>query len=389
MGRVALIFAALGVILRLSTFNAYTGLLTLAAALVALGSSRHRPSWRFLSILGLAGFTVGVYELVYYPLSQASGGNRADGMTILAAVGLALMLLARLIAARWQRSGGQPVAQLRPQDLTQAAHLHWAIAAVWLFLAIGSRGPEPLQLAFLTVLSWLVLTMYALGQARSRSLASSEVWVYLGLISATAGSLYARLAWQWTWLDDWWLLLIGAIALLCELSPWERWGWPLQPWRRAAVVLPALALAVTMAAAGTARTLDLLLLAAIYAVIAAARRQWRWTYASLLLGNWALGRWLFEQDWLESGSVYGFLLGLSLLYAAQVESPRQAVRHAWRLAGSSIIGLTSLWFYRETGILPLGLGILGIALGLTLQIRAFLFVGTATFSSRQPINWWC
>jgi len=373
--RLFLILAAFGWALRWGEFHSYTGLLTLGAALVMLGSHRRRPGWRWLGYLGLAGLTAGWYELAAYPLSQAAGGNPADGWTILAWVGLAIALVDRSLAALWRQQGIVPLVALRPSELRAAAHLHWAIAALCLLFGRFQTGPEPLQLAWAALLGWGLLALYALGQARSPRLAA-EAWVYLGLASAAGGAIYARWVWQWIALERGWWLFAGTVALLCELSPWARWGWPLLPWRRAAVVLPLLAI---LFAPGGARTLDLLFLAAVYGAIAASRRQGRWSYVSLLLVNWALGRWLLEQAWLESASVYGFLFGFSLLYAVQVEPPQRARRHAWRLAGSAAIALTSLAFYSETGLLPLALGALAIALGIALRIRAPLFAGTATF----------
>ncbi len=372
-----LALAAFGFALRWGEFEAYTGLLTLGAALVALGSSRRRPDWRSLSYLGLAGLTVGWYELVYYPLSQAAGGNRADGLTILAGVALAIALVYRLLTVLWQRRGAVALFNLRPVELRLTADLHWAIAALLLVGALVWRGPEPLQLAAASVAAWAVLALYACGQGRAAKPAA-EIWVYLGLASFAGSLAYARFAWELTGLDPWWLLLVGAIALVCELSPWERWGWPARPWQRAAVALPALALLAAQLEPPTP-TLDLLGLAAVYGAIASSRRQWRWTYASVALLAWALERWLLAQAWLEPASVWGFLLGLALLYVAQVEPPQRRVRHAWRLAGCSVLGVTSLLFYSETGLLPLGLGALAIALGLGLQVRAYLFAGTATF----------
>jgi len=75
----------------------------------------------------------------------------------------------------------------------------------------------------------------------------------------------------------------------------------------------------------------------------------------------------------------------TIIYIATVDPflqlPQQREsRHQLRLFGGGIIGLVALWLHQETGLIPASLGLLSIFLGLALKIRAFLFLGTITFT---------
>jgi hypothetical protein len=127
----------------------------------------------------------------------------------------------------------------------------------------------------------------------------------------------------------------------------------------------------------------LLLVAGFYAWIARRRFNIRFTYFSLALVDWAIGRW-FERLQLTDSLWYATLFGLSLLYVAQfdpeLKQPDQKqIRHYLRILGSGAICLIALLFHQETGVLPGIISTIAIFAGLILRVRAFLFVGTATF----------
>ncbi|NJP18674.1 MAG: hypothetical protein HC763_06605 [Hydrococcus sp. CRU_1_1] len=90
-----LIFALLGIFWRWDEFNTYTGLLTLGAALTGIGVG-YRLRGKVITYCSLIGISLAGYELVIYQMLQSSGGNPADGLTILAFVAAAIALIYRL-----------------------------------------------------------------------------------------------------------------------------------------------------------------------------------------------------------------------------------------------------------------------------------------------------
>jgi hypothetical protein len=79
---------------------------------------------------------------------------------------------------------------------------------------------------------------------------------------------------------------------------------------------------------------------------------------------------------------YATLFGLSLLYVAQFDTQlkqQKHIRHYLRVVGSGLICVVALLFHQETGLTPGIISTLTIFAGLLLRVRAFLFVGTATF----------
>jgi hypothetical protein len=78
------------------------------------------------------------------------------------------------------------------------------------------------------------------------------------------------------------------------------------------------------------------------------------------------------------------LIGLSLLYVAQVDPYWQLPnskesRHHLRLIATSTICVSALIFHQDAWIVPGIFSIIAIFAGLLLRVRAFLYVGTATF----------
>ncbi|MEN9238372.1 MAG: hypothetical protein Q6K80_09180, partial [Thermostichus sp. DG_1_6_bins_120] len=158
--------------------------------------------------------------------------------------------------------------------------------------------------------------------------------------------------------------------------------WP-DPWQNTALVLPMGILLVT---ATQTTSSNLLLGAAYYAFLSIRRSQVRLGYVSLFLSNWILLDYIWQQEW-SSLSLSALPLLGSLLYVAQVDpglqkSSARQKRHWLRSFSSGALVLVTLletqgqlWAGFWPVILGLALGLLGLAL----QVRAYLFVGTVGF----------
>jgi hypothetical protein len=378
-----LAYAVLGSGLRLGFFTAYTGLITVGMAIVGIGVSHRNSHWRGLAYIALAFLSLGWYELVLYPMLQASEGNDIDAFTILAGVAVAIAIVYRLWAWLWQKWGRDRIMTLNLSDIIITAHLHWSLASANLLILMPlaslrnsgtfQNSPEP-RLLPLSLAFYGILTIYALLQARG---SDRGIWVYAGIAQGTLSWYFARTAWpQLAFLDDSIALLFAAIALLLYYLPWQRWGWRQSAWQKAALVLPLIAL---FGAFWDVSSLNLIAVALFYGWIAIARRQWRWSYLSLACLDWAIAI-QFERYNLSDPLGTASLLGVSILYIAQVDPTlSKHARHYMRSLGMAIICIVALIYHQETGLIPAAIGLAAILGGLALQIRAFLYTGTVTF----------
>ncbi|HEY9737754.1 MAG TPA: hypothetical protein V6D06_15790 [Trichocoleus sp.] len=373
----ALIYALLAVGLRLSNATAWTGWLTLGAALIAMEVGRQvRLPW--LRWLALVGISLGWYELVVYQLSRASGGYPADGLVVLAGVALLIMLAYRLSANLLDRRLALPEV-----ELLVAAHTHWVVGSLLMVLSAGAVWMSGgLGLPWLALGVGLTLVGYALWQGKSLgSLETQSLWVYLGLAELVAWVAYLRLAFPTLRvLDDWWGAVACGVAVALYWLPWQQWGWPQRPWRVMAVGVPLITLLLT---GGLDHVPSLWITAGFYGWLAWSSRQVRLSYLSVGLVVWAV--WV----WLETQSIYDSLAfvapaGLALIYGAQVdpalrEPANREARHWFRVVGSGLILIVALSSQRWTG-LPVGaMSLAAIALGLVTRTRAYLYVGTVIF----------
>jgi hypothetical protein len=269
-------------------------------------------------------------------------------------------------------------------EIKITAHIHWAIASLLLVFAViiaASVTTVP-RLAGTAVVLSLVLAAYALLQGRRNpDVKAAQEWVYVGVIEVVATGVSVRLVWtELSVLDAWFALIACGLAYAMYELPWQKWGWHPIPWKHSAILLPLLTACLTTEAISDA---SLLLVAGFYAWIAKRSSNIRLTYISVLLIDWAIARW-FERLQLTDPLWYATLLGLSLLYVAQFDpdlkrKEQRQLRHYLRILGSGAICLVALLFHQETGIIPGIISIITIFAGLTLRVRAFLFVGTATF----------
>lgn len=387
---------AIGAIaLRLPYFTAYTGWLFFAASLAGLMAGRRYANVKWLSYFSLTGMSLAIYELVLYQMLQQSGGHAADGATVWMALSIAIAFAYRTFAGYWRSEAGETrtLLNLTAADFIGAAHVHWGVANLWL-----ASGIMTLASPFAPEISLLKLPILALGAIASTSAYAlwqsyrsrfPAIWIYAGVLQTLSLWLYARVVWVETLsaADGYLGLAASAIALgiysllplqLEAQTPADRTR--LQAWRNCAIALP---LGVALLTAASATQASLIAAAGFYGWLGWREKRWRWSYLSLLFLDWALWREFLRWD-LRDPLWFAALGGLSLLYVAQVDpylrSPQQRQRrHALRLFGSVIICSTAYLEYSATGVLPGSIGIGFILLGILGRVRAFLFVGTATF----------
>jgi hypothetical protein len=367
-----ILLAGWGLLLRLPFFNAYTGLLSIAAGIIWVLASR--GSYRAIGYIGMLAVTLGCYELITHYLLQApSGGNIADAFTVYGFV-TALLALAYRSGVWWRsRQGGDLWWNFPLKHLKNVAHLHWAVASTWKIAAATMPALPLPQLTLLHLFISGLLGGYALIQARD--LDGRDWWIYVGFAELLGVGIYARSIFQNLGIVDEGLILCAClVGLLILLAPWRQWGWQDRPWRIVALLLP---LSRVVFEWERISLLNLIIIAGFYAGVARRQRQFGWAYLSLLFINWAGLRLLFEYH-LNSPLWYATLLGASILAAVQWDpywQKSQQHRHYGRIFGSGTIAIVALLWHQPW--LPIGIGLTIAAIGLVLRVRAWLYVGTS------------
>jgi hypothetical protein len=383
---IPLLYGILGSVLRWGTFANWTGFSTLALAVIAIGVGRRRQAFKPLIYLALLGVSVSAYEILLYQLSQLSGGSTGDGLIVMAGLGTSIMYAYRVLSP-WLIQ----YLHLTKEELKTIAHLHWAWSSL-LLISATTYQPQSLMLGFGV---GVFLIQYAIFQGRNTSArdeedddpvvrGSGEVWVYLGFLEAFGMRLYwlnlpiARLLSGP--LGPWKGAIASVFAYFLFILPWERWGWQKRPWTVAAIAIPLIAVAESPMGNSP---VSLLIIAGYYVFFAILNQQIRFTYLSALLIDWVLYRWFWQLQ-LNDSLWYVTPLALSLLYMAQVDpnlkqSEKKPTRHFLRLLGSGAICVVALWSHQWSGLVPGIISVLVIFAGLGLRIRAYLYVGTATF----------
>ncbi|MGB7444895.1 MAG: DUF2157 domain-containing protein [Coleofasciculaceae cyanobacterium] len=374
---IPLLYGILGAVLRWGVFTSWTGFSSLALALIALGVGRRRVEFKPLLYLALFGVTCSAYEILFFQLSQLGGGTTGDGLVAMAALGMGIMYAYRVLSP-WIKE----YLHLSSEELKVIAHLHWFSSSTLLVTATSYPITSSVMMG---VGTGVFLIQYAIWQGRNHPEPRlGEIWVYLGFLEAFGMRLY--------WLSTpvarmlagplvpWSGAIASVIAYFIYILPWQRWGWSKRPWSLAAIILPLIPIWETKY---VIHPLSLLIAAGFYVGLAILNRQIRFTYFSVALIDWLLLRW-FDSLGLDNLLWYVLPLGLSLLYIAQVDSllrqPEQKqTRHLLRILASGIICLIAFLTHQDTGLVPGVISIVCIFAGLTLKIRAFLFVGTVTF----------
>ena len=385
-------YAILGLIIAHHTFNNYTGLYTVAAALIGIGIGRRNVNFKPISYLSIFGVSAAAYELLIYQLLQAKGGNAGDGLTLLAALAAAIAIFQRLFA-RWLF----PYLRLDNSELKIIAHLHWVAGSGLILQALVSSLSNPGEIIWLAVT--IILAAYALIQGRA-----TENWTYAGILELAIAIGYAlHLVLPDAILFNWGGAIACFFAYFMYVLPWTSWGWSATPWQTAAMLLPiSIIFLVGISLSERSVTIQsLLLVAAFYAWIAKAREQVRISYISVGLANWAIIRIFNSQSYAEP-LWYALLWGASLLYVAQIDrlmrSPQgRETRHLLRCLAIGLICFTTL-YQAEVGIrgisplflgfLTIGLAIVVTLIGIALRVRAFLYIGTLTFIIRVLRQVW-
>ncbi|MGK7949784.1 MAG: hypothetical protein AB4368_13610 [Xenococcaceae cyanobacterium] len=381
---IPLVYAVLGMIPRLSYFNAYTGLLTLGAAFILINTNLDESKAnRTTKYIAFAGISLGIYELVIYQMQLSSGGSLADGLTILALVAAAIAFSYRL-GAWWYRQGHRStIFSVSLERVILIAHIHWAISSILKIIAasIAIESTTP-RLTPISIATSFCLGAYALIQGRDSEAENttnnkaSDWWVYVGIVEIAATLVYSRLIIsKLSLFDPLRVIFTCLIALAIYQIPWQNLGWRVTPWQHTALVIPALMALVT---AEEISYISLLCTAVFYLRIAYYQKNLRWSYVSLGFINWGIIRlvWQYNREFIWIAGI----ISLSILYIAQFDryfqSHRQQ-RHYFRLLGNSILCVTAL-FYQDIGIIPSIISFGLIFIGLGLKIRAFLFSGTIT-----------
>ena len=383
-----LLYAGFGVLLRYNTFDNWTGLLTLAVAWIVISIGRRNKELKPLLYLGLIGVSIAAYELLFYQLKQASGGAVGDGWIILATLATGIAYAYRSLSS-WLTS----YLKLSYQELKMFAHFHWALGSVLLIATMGN----PVEAYKLALATGLLLSRYAIFEGRqgrnseelpsqpnSRKIVEADIWVYIGLIQIACfryfippASIVSVLLQQ---IRPWMAGVSCIIGYFLYILPWERWGWRKKPWQITAYILPLFYLWETRI---QIYSISLLLVAGYYLFIAKITTKFRFTYISLGLVNWVLYRWFIDLT-LTDALWYISLIGLSLLYIAQFDPqlklPQHKVyRHGLRILVSSMICGYATIFHQNTFLIPGIISLIAIFAGLGLRIRAFLYIGTASF----------
>lgn len=383
---IPLLYGILGSVLRWGTFANWTGFSTLALAVIAIGVGRRRQAFKPLLYLALLGVSVSAYEILLYQLSLLSGGSTGDGLIVMAGLGTSIMYAYRVLSP-WLIQ----YLHLTKEELKTIAHLHWAWSSL-LLIGATTYQPQSLMLGF-GVGAFLV--QYAIFQGRNSPSTeeedddpvvrgSGEIWVYLGFLEAFGMRLYwlnlpiARLLSGP--LGPWKGAIASVFAYFLFILPWERWGWQKRPWTVAAIAIPLIAVAESPMGNSL---VSLWIIAGYYIFFAILNQQIRFTYLSALLIDWVLYRWFWQLQ-LNDSLWYVTPLALSLLYMAQVDPnlkqpEEKPMRHFLRLLGSGAICVVALWSNQWSGLVPGIISLLVIFAGLGLRIRAYLYVGTATF----------
>ncbi len=388
---IPLVLAGLGFLLGHVEFQADTCFFTLATGLLLVGIGRRQRELKFFSLAGLAAFSVGTYELLIYQLSQASGGRPGDGITLLAGLALVITVLYRG-SRRWLPG----YLKISPKAVSLAGHLHWVGGSLLCVFATLEGVSQPRGIAIWTLCS-LLLAGYALSVGNRRwtpdpYVLDHSAWTWIGLTGALLCVAYDRYVWfpDRSGLFTWGGAIACVIGAAFYYAPWERWGWS-EPWRLMGLWLPMLTLSITM---GSWRTPGLLLVATFYAWMAKQCDRIRLSYLSILLLDLSLLDYLDRFSWLTS-TTFSLVCGLSLLYVAEVEpyfnnsafnnSAKRQQKHWLRILASGLVGLSALYQTEVSrplllfAAIAVFLGIAFVFAGLILKVRAFLYVGTATF----------
>jgi hypothetical protein len=375
-----LVYGSLAGILRWGTLTSWTGLSSLALAFIAISVGRRRAEFKPLVYLGMLGVSLSAYEILFYQIAKLPFPQQ---LIATAALGTSIMYIYRVLSP-WL-SG---YLRFVTEELKFISHGHWVVSSFLMVNAVNmllttQQDAGSFALVGLGVAAFL--SRYAIFQARRHPNDNiAEAWVYFGLLEAAGIGLYIATQPPLQQYVEIYMPFASVGAALAALFfyalPWERWGWNKRPWHRAALIVP---LASVWATASLINTMSLLVIAAVYVLIARITKQIQYTYISAFLVDWVIFRWLAEFQ-LTAWFWYAIPVGLSILYFAQVEpelqrTEQKEARHGVRMLGCAVICGAALISQENHGLTPGIISVIAIFAGLALRVRAFLYVGTIFF----------
>ncbi|MCT7993875.1 DUF2157 domain-containing protein [Laspinema olomoucense] len=396
---IPLIYGVLGQALRWGTLTSWSGFTTLALVVIALTIGRRSREAKPLVYLALIGISVSAYEFLYY---QISGLPDPAKFIAIATLGAAIVY-----NYRWLEPWLTDYLNLTKQEVEFFAHTHWGLSSfIWLsavvvFSQSATAASSLGSIDLICVGTGVFLTNYALLQGRfpefkegepdprdrPEALQTAETWVYISMAESAAVGFYV-FGYLPSNLQGMFIIWGGAIACVAayflDVFPWDRWGWPLRPWRLMARLLPGFAIITTgMRFLGDSTqewSVSALIVAAFYVFLSYFHNQIRLTYWSAILLNWVILRGLLDAM-VPEPIAYIIPMAAAVLYFAQVEPSlqprdRKGIRHGIRVLAIASISLISLMtnHWLISGIINF---LIAVA-GLSLRIRAFLYVGTVT-----------
>jgi hypothetical protein len=374
---IPLVYGLLGLILRSHAFTNWTGLTVLGASLIAIGIGRRQQEFKPLVYLGLIGVSISAYEALLYQLFQTPGGAFGDGLIVLATLGTTLTYIYRILAPWLSNYLG-----LTNAEIKIFAHLHWILSSWLLISASANVIKSGLNLGLVT---GSLLVQYAFLQGRNNvDRKWGEIWIYLGWLEAFGIRLYwintPLVKYISGPLGPWKVALASLFAYLIYIMPWSSWGWSKNPWKVIAFLIPIVAIVESPA---KFYPVSLLIAAGFYIFLAWEQQQVRFTYVSVAIIDWILLRWFSEMG-LSQPEWYFTPLGLSLLYIMQFDPmlklPEQkSLHHNLRMLATGLICGVPLLTQQYNGLVAGAFSLVAIAAGLSLRVRAFLFVGTGIF----------
>ncbi len=374
---IPLLYGSLGTALRWGTFTRWTGVLTLAIALIFIGIGRRREGFKPLLYLALIGISLSAYETLFYQFSLSSGGSTGDGLILMSALGTTIVYAYRLLSP-WLRR----YLRLSNNELKLFANLHWLGSSLLLVIATTFPIEAAINIGLIT---GIFLIQHAFIEGRNNPNRNwGEAWVYAGFLEG--------IGMRWFWLSlpiveiigdslvMWKGAIVSAIAYFLYILPWDNWGWSKRPWRIIALLIPLITILENPT---NNHPLNYLFISAFYLVPAILNKQIRYTYISAVILIW-LGLILASDYGLSDPLCYILPTSLGILYFAQIDPifrsrNQRSSRHLWRCLGVGIICLVAFLGHLETGIVPGIITLIIIFAGLAFRVRAFLYIGTITF----------
>jgi hypothetical protein len=376
---IPLCYGLLGILLRINHFDQLTGLTGLGTSLIFVSVGSRRSDFKPLVYLGLFGISLSACLLLSY---QVLSQLLPQQFLAFATLGTSLLYGYRILSPplmHWT--------QLSESELKIIANIHWGIASLFWLISLSIL---PNTLLGLAVGISVFLIRYAIMQGRTtEDETQAEIWVYLGILQ-TLSLIYATTptAWMNSLLSPWMGAILSVISYFLYFFPWQSWGWIVKPWRRAAVILPVTLGTISLILVPNDYEISGYISSGItiifYLALAQFNRQIRFTYLALGLANLAIFRGLLSTE-INLDLVWWVTpVALSCLYIAQVDnslkhSQQRQTRHLIRCIATGIICITALFSYQWTGIIPGIFSLIAIFAGLGLRVRAFLYIGTATF----------